>query len=89
MQTQPKGPFCQSCSMPMQKLQDFGTNANGSQNSDYCIYYFKLGKFTEPNIAMLQMIDKVASFAAKMNMTSEQAKKMAQQLIPQLKRWRK
>lgn len=26
---QPKGPFCQSCGMPMENEEVFGTNANG------------------------------------------------------------
>ena len=28
--------ICQSCGMPMESEDDFGTNADGSPNSDYC-----------------------------------------------------
>ena len=35
--------FCQSCAMPMTDEQ-FGTNADGSKNEDYCIYCFKDGE---------------------------------------------
>jgi hypothetical protein len=55
----PQGPFCQSCGMPMVKPEDFGSNADGS----FC---FQKGKFTEPNLTMEQMIDKVADVKAKL-----------------------
>lgn len=84
---QPKGPFCQSCGMPMEKSEDFGTNADGDKSTDYCHFCFQHGKFTEPNIIMEQMIDKVAGFATQMGMTESQAKEMAKTFIPRLKRW--
>jgi hypothetical protein len=33
---EPSGPVCQSCGMPMEKSEDFGTNAGGGKNKDYC-----------------------------------------------------
>ncbi len=36
----PQGPFCQSCAMPMAKPQNFGTNADGIQNQEYCHLFF-------------------------------------------------
>ena len=36
---------CQSCGMPMVKEGDFGTNANGTKNNDYCTYCYQKGKF--------------------------------------------
>ena len=39
--------FCQSCGMPMDTPELFGTNADGSKNEDYCTYCFKDGKFTQ------------------------------------------
>jgi len=75
---QPKGPFCQSCGMPMEKQEDFGTNADGSKSKDYCHFCFLNGKFTDPNITMEQMIDKVAGFmATQVKMPEAQAKEMA------------
>ena len=32
---EPKGPICQSCVMPMEKPEDFGTEADGSRNEEY------------------------------------------------------
>jgi hypothetical protein len=31
-------PHCISCGMPMRKPEDFGTNSDGSKNSDYCCH---------------------------------------------------
>ena len=41
---------CQSCGMPLEKPDDFGTEANGFRINDYCHYCFQNGTFTEPNI---------------------------------------
>ena len=38
--------FCQSCGMPMEKEEDFGTERDGSRNEDYCCYCYKDGSFT-------------------------------------------
>ncbi len=38
MNMQPQRQFCQSCAMPMQNPDDFGTNADGSKNNEYCSY---------------------------------------------------
>ena len=84
------GPFCQSCGMPMGKTEDFGKNADGSPCDDYFHFCFHNGAFTEPNISMEQMTDKVAGFlVTKMNMSEAQAKGMAKGNIPNLKRWQR
>ncbi|OPX21474.1 MAG: transcriptional regulator [Planctomycetales bacterium 4484_113] len=84
------GPFCQSCAMPMEKPEDFGTNADGGRNDDYCCYCFKDGEFTEPDITMEQMTEKVIDIMVKqMNMAEAQVKPMMRAMIPQLKRWRR
>ena len=38
--------FCQSCGMPLSDVNK-GTNADGSQNNDFCIYCYKEGRFTQ------------------------------------------
>ena len=85
---EPKGPFCQSCAMPMQKPEDFGLNADRSQNNEYCQYCFKDGKFTEPDITMDQMIEKCAGIMKQMQIPEEQIEQ-TRQFIPMLKRWQK
>jgi hypothetical protein len=71
--------------MPMVKPEDFGRNADSSRNEEYCRYCFQNGKFTEPNVTLEQMIDKLVSMASKMNMTEDQARNMANSILPQLK----
>lgn len=86
---QTQGPTCQSCSMPMEKSEDFGTNADKSKNNSYCCFCYQGGKFTAPDITMEQMIDKVAGFMVKqMSMSETQAKQIVKAFIPYLKRWR-
>ncbi len=83
-----RSPICQSCGMPMKKDEDFGTNDDNSFHKEYCHYCFKEGEFTEPDLTLEQEINKVAGIAVEqLGMTEEQAKKMAVEIIPRLKRW--
>jgi len=82
-----RAPVCQSCGMPMEKPEDFGTDADGSKNEDSCCFCFQNGDFTNPDLTMEQMIEKLVSFSDKMGMSQAQAKEMAQKVIPKLKRW--
>ena len=85
---QPKGPFCQSCGMPLQKPEDFGTRANGSRANDYCHFCFQNDAFTEPNINMQDMIDKCVSVMVRQGIMPEhQARALMTDTIPRLKRW--
>ena len=84
---QPRGPFCQSCAMPMEKPRDFGTNADGSKNNEYCHFCFEKGKYTDPNITKEQMIEKVAGIMKQMNIPDSQIEQV-KTFIPILKRWR-
>lgn len=87
---QPKGPFCQSCSMPMGKPDDFGTDIIGYKVNDYCHYCYKDGRFTDPDIIMEQMIDLAVSCMVKHeNIPEEKAEEIASSSIPRLKRWKK
>ncbi|HXX33979.1 MAG TPA: zinc ribbon domain-containing protein [Thermodesulfobacteriota bacterium] len=86
----PQGSFCQSCAMPMDKPEIFGTNANGTKAEDYCTYCFQKGKFTEPNITMQKMIDKCVEIIVQRNIMPErQARDLMMNTIPNLKRWKK
>ncbi len=74
--------------MPIQNPEDFGTNADGSKNNEYCRYCFQEGKFTEPNITVKQMIEKCAGIMTQMQMPQAQIKQ-TKTFIPTLKRWKK
>ena len=81
--------ICQSCGMPMTNKEDFGTNSDGSKNKEYCRFCYKKGKYTDEGITMKQKIEKNIEIAKKMGMPEEQAKEMANNIIPKLKRWKK
>ncbi len=90
MTTRPKlsAPSCQSCGVNMKKPTEFGTTATKVINVNYCRYCYWKGAFTEPDITMDQMIEKVAESLVKTKRVSpERAKAVAEELIPGLKRW--
>lgn len=80
--------FCQSCGMPMEKSEDFGTNKDGGRNEDYCAYCFKDGSFTA-DLTMEEMIAFCAEHVDDwgMKMTKEEAIAMMREQFPKLKRW--
>lgn len=79
---------CQSCSMPLRSDKDYGTNADGSKNTEYCHFCFKDGNFTDEGITMEQKIEKMVGMAKNMNIPETQARTMAQNILPTLKRWK-
>ena len=74
--------------MPMDDSQLFGTNKDGSRNSDYCMYCYKNGEFVD-NVLMEKYIDMMVPFSAQANMTPEQMRKYCEEVFPTLKRWKK
>lgn len=84
--------FCQSCGMPLSDTNK-GTNADRSQNNDYCMYCYKDGRFAQ-DFTMSQMIEFCLQFTdqinkeAGLNLTPVQAKEQMLQCFPHLKRWR-
>ena len=86
----PHKTFCQSCAMPMETPEMFGTNSDGSRSEEYCTYCFQNGAFTEPDITMQDMTDKCVSFMVQDNILPEaKAREMMTQYLPALKRWKK
>ena len=85
---QQMGPFCQSCGMPLEKPEDFGTGSHGFRINDYCHYCFQGGAFTDPQITMKEMIDKCVGIMARQGiMPEEQSRALMNEVIPRLKRW--
>ena len=82
--------YCQSCGMPMSAPNaEYGTNAGGSRNEDYCIYCFENGKFTK-NCTMKEMIEFCVPHMASAitGMSEGEARKMMFEFFPTLKRWK-
>ena len=87
---QPNDPFCQSCGMPLEVADDYGTNTDGSKSEENCCYCFRKGKYMEPNISMEEMIERTTLYVVvHMKMMESQAKKIVEGFIPKLKRRKK
>lgn len=84
--------FCQSCGMPMQTSDLFGTDAGGTPNRDYCCYCYKDGAFLQ-DCTMDGMIEHCAKFLDEFNgacdtqLSKEEAVARMKQYFPKLKRW--
>lgn len=72
--------------MPMSKEEDFGTNEDGGRNDDYCTYCFQSGTFTWEG-TMDEMIEKLLPYATQIGIDEDEARKMAMENLPLLKRW--
>jgi hypothetical protein len=75
--------------MPLQKEEDFGTNVGGSKNEEYCFHCFQNGRFLDEGITLQEKINKNVKFAVQMGMSESEARKLASDVLPQLKRWKK
>ncbi len=85
--------LCQSCGMPMHAHTDFGTNADGNQNSEYCTYCYQRGEFTK-DLNMEEMIQQCVKYLNDFNkdsenkLTKEEAIQQMRSFFPTLKRWK-
>ena len=80
--------ICQSCSMPLVKDEEFGVNKDGTKNSDYCVYCYNGGEFTN-NMTLEETIEDSVNYAEMAGMTKEEMLKHAKEVLPTLKRWKK
>ena len=78
--------FCQSCGMPLNDVNDYGTNADGSRNDEYCKYCYENGRFKQ-QCTMEEMIETCVPHIT--SMTPDEARHMMQEWFPTLKRWQK
>lgn len=84
--------YCQSCGMPLQSPEFFGTDQDGSPNHEYCCYCYKKGTFTS-ECTMDEMINHCVEFLDEFNnendteLTKEQAIEEMGKFFPKLKRW--
>lgn len=86
---EPRGPFCQSCSMPLGKPEDFGTDPAGYRVNDYCTHCYANGAFTDEGITMQGMLEQCVSVMAQQGiMPAPAARALLTDVLPRLKRWR-
>ena len=68
--------------MPMEKPEDFGTNADGTPNDEFCAMCYQNGVFVEPDISMREMIEKVTLILMKsMGLSKEKAEELGIEVI--------
>lgn len=83
----PRGPFCQSCGLPITDATFLGTEKNGDKNQFYCKECYDNGIFNEPEITVKEMIKKAAKKLSGMKCSRLIIIALIKQ-IPHLKRWR-
>ena len=81
-----KEKICQSCAMPLENDAERGTNKDGSMNTDYCVYCFKEGEFTN-NMTLEETIADSVNYAEMAGMSEEAMLEMQSKVLPTLKRW--
>ncbi len=82
--------ICQSCGMPMKMEKDFGNEEDGRLSEDYCSFCYQQGKFTDEGITLQEKIEKLVKIGVStLGMTEEQARTLAENTLPGLKRWKK
>ncbi|MFL5401773.1 MAG: zinc ribbon domain-containing protein [Gemmatimonadales bacterium] len=85
----PKGPFCQSCGMPLSRDPlGGGTNTDGSRSMEYCSHCYLSGRFTEPNLSLEEMMTKVEGKLREMHIPGFLARRFTRN-IPNLNRWQR
>ncbi|MBS1933259.1 MAG: zinc ribbon domain-containing protein [Bacteroidetes bacterium] len=79
--------ICQSCSMPIDNIQDRGTEKDGTYSSEYCKYCYQNGAFVNPDIR----VEDMKSFIEKKMQEMKLPQSVVQQslsILPHLKRWK-
>jgi len=85
-------PICQSCSMPLESLDDFGVNADGTANTEYCNHCFTDGAFTH-NRSLEEMVESNLRFLDEFNTqngtaySEDEARTVLKMHLATLKRW--
>jgi len=83
-----RGPFCQSCGMPLTHPYDFGTAADDTRVNDYCTFCYDHGHFRQPALTPEQMVEQSVTFLTRQTFMAEaEARALASGTIPRLKRW--
>ena len=78
--------FCQSCTMPIDNIENRGTEKDGSKSYLYCKYCYQNGAFTNPDMTLEQMKNIVLTQMRKLNLPDNIIQQSLNNL-PHLKRW--
>jgi hypothetical protein len=78
--------FCQSCTLPIDNMEDRGSEIDGSKSETYCKYCYQHGAFTEPDMTLDQMMEIAETEMKKQNLP-ESIIQLSMNMLPGLKRW--
>lgn len=79
---------CQSCAMPLTKKEERGIEKDGSLSSLYCMYCYKNGEFTDPDVTLEETAEHGAGMIARMyEMPIDKARTFMTGQLRTLKRW--
>lgn len=85
-------PICQSCAMPLASLDDFGTNADDTVNTEYCSHCYADGAFTH-NRSLEEMVEANLRFLDEFNAgngthySEDEARTVLKMHLATLARW--
>ena len=83
----PKGPFCQSCGMPLSRDPLGGrSNADRSRSAESCSHCLRDCVFTESDLTSAEMVSKVEGKLQSMRFPGFLARRFWKD-IPSLRRW--
>ena len=77
---------CQSCYMPMDTAEKFGTQADGEKSEDYCVYCYQKGEFTAPG-TLEQAVEANIPWWKGEGESDDVARARIMEVFPNLKRW--
>ncbi|MBN1647604.1 MAG: zinc ribbon domain-containing protein [Spirochaetales bacterium] len=80
--------ICQRCSMPMTDESLFGTEKDGSKNSEYCKYCYTDGQVVNPGQTLEEMIDFCVPLMVQEGMEEKAARNHLNSVLPNLKHWK-
>ena len=89
-----EAPVCQSCAMPLSRIDDLGQNADKTASTEYCVHCFKDGKYTH-NRTIDEMVESNLKFLAEFNaqnnttFNENEARNVLKLHLTTLKRWKK
>jgi hypothetical protein len=74
--------------MPLGTPGFYGTNADGSDNHDWCRFCYQNGAYTEPELTLDEMISRSTEFMTiSLKYTKDDAERLSRDIIPTLRRW--
>jgi len=79
--------ICQSCSMPIDNPDLWGTEKDGTKCDEYCKYCYQDGQFTHPEMTLNEMKERMTKQMDQERLPEDIIERAVSRL-PFLKRWR-